>query len=168
MQSRVHSVWQIQHQSKLQPALVQTMCMHPPARSVGVRHFGHGLVVTLIATFDASSHRASATLVGSTEYSQEPWLLIDCDSGKHSPMWNPCRQFLQKTNCERNLKLFEFIWTEFNSPRNHFGNGLLYSLHQRWCPCHNLAADTKHHPLEGRILLWRIVDTGRTVPLTVI
>lgn len=107
MQSRVHSVWQIQHQSKLQPALVQTMCMQPPARSVGVRHFGHGLVVTLIATFDASSHLASATLLGSTEYSHEPMLLIAGDSGRQSPMWKPWRQFLQKTNCKLS-KLIDF------------------------------------------------------------
>lgn len=30
MQSLVHSVWHTQHHSYAQPALVHTMCMHPP------------------------------------------------------------------------------------------------------------------------------------------
>jgi hypothetical protein len=56
------------------------------------------LVSTLMATLEASSHRASATRFGSTEYSHVVELFTAGDSGRHSPMWYPWRQFLQKTN----------------------------------------------------------------------
>lgn len=38
--------------------------MQPPALSVAVLHFGHGFVVTCMAIFDASSHRALAMQFG--------------------------------------------------------------------------------------------------------
>lgn len=59
MQSLVHSVWHTQHHSNEQPDRVHTICMHPPSRSVGVRHFGHGFDMTFIVILDASSHLAS-------------------------------------------------------------------------------------------------------------
>ena len=79
MHSRVHSVWQTQHQWKPHCGRVQIMCIHPPVqthkndllwravcfvnerlplRSVGVRHLGHGLEVTRIVTRLSASHRA--------------------------------------------------------------------------------------------------------------
>ncbi len=69
MHSLDHSVWQTQHHWKPQPALVHAICIQPPSRSVGVLHFGQGLVVKRIATTELGSswsiHRARDTLWGS-------------------------------------------------------------------------------------------------------
>ena len=60
MHSLLHSVWHTQHQSKPHEALVQVMCMQPPARSVAVLHLGHGFVVSRIATAVEGSEDVSA------------------------------------------------------------------------------------------------------------
>lgn len=60
MQSVDHLIWQIQHHSKSQPARVHTICMQPPALSVGVRHLGQGFVKIRIVVFDASYEESTA------------------------------------------------------------------------------------------------------------
>ena len=64
MQSLVHSSWQTQHQWRPQPGLVQIMCIQPPSLSVGVRHPGQGLEMTLMVTVLGSTavHLASTGL----------------------------------------------------------------------------------------------------------
>ncbi|ALC45185.1 CG34261 [Drosophila busckii] len=77
-----------------------------PSRSVGVRHLGQGLVLTLMVTLLASSQRASAArykthklqlykekrkmtvilTLGSTVYSHEFGAPSPAPSGRHSPM----------------------------------------------------------------------------------
>lgn len=123
MQSLVHSVWHTQHHSYAQPALVHTMCMHPPdipkreirminyeyfplilsvsdepSRSVGVLHLGHGFDIILIVTLEASSHRASVAFCGSIEYDGWAILVTFALSDIQSPIWYPCKQSLQNTN----------------------------------------------------------------------
>ena len=66
MQSLVHSSWQTQHQFRPQPGLVQTMCIQPPSLSVGVRHPGQGLEMTLMVRLLGSTvfHLARTGLSG--------------------------------------------------------------------------------------------------------
>ncbi|MPC14915.1 hypothetical protein E2C01_007693 [Portunus trituberculatus] len=78
------------------------MCMHPPSRSVGVRHLGQGLVVTRMAREDASSHREPAALLGSTANVPLPPTKFGPPppSGSHSPI---------RKSIVSNLSLFENI-----------------------------------------------------------
>ena len=99
MHSLLHSVWHTQHQSKPHEALVQVMCMQPPARSVAVLHLGHGFVVSRMATADdgseareegpSSAHR-EAREADDIEKGMEESEVDAVVAGSHSPMWKPC------------------------------------------------------------------------------
>ena len=78
------------------------MCMHPPARSVAVLHFGHGFVVSRIATADDGSDIDSPS---AQRDAKEDEVKVDMAKGadesevdgvgSHSPMWKPCENTIQ-------------------------------------------------------------------------
>ena len=102
MQSLVHSVWHTQHQLWRQDALVHTMCMHPPDRSVGVLHLGHGLVRVWIAAALATSQPMDLEATARSTLKPLP---PPAESGgsstpgrQQAPVWYSMRHLRQKVN----------------------------------------------------------------------
>ena len=86
--------------------------MHPPARSVAVLHFGHGFVVSRIATADDGSDIDSPS---AHRDAKEDDVKVDISkgadesevdgAGSQSPMWKPCENAIRSLSVSINMRM---------------------------------------------------------------
>ena len=86
--------------------------MHPPARSVAVLHFGHGFVVSRIATADDGSDIDSPS---AHRDAKEDEVKVDISkgadesevdgAGSQSPMWKPCENPIRSLSVSINMRI---------------------------------------------------------------